>query len=368
MQRSYFTAAGLLFLLGTPAAFPESLSEDLFDPPPSDGLADLKEKPLWIEITSALGLKFKDNSLESNFKGQFDALQGQMEGEITGTKNGFLLKVEEYEDESNTPVIPSGQIVSPIGTGTEPIDALAENDRHPQLQNPRPRNVRDESYYIWVKERDGKLTGSIIPREFREKFEENAVEEARRRDMLGEWEKALPPGGLKSLQRATYWNDVATQYLVRLDSIERQNEIAELTRKYAEAEKNFNDAYTKFQETEKRMSDAAGRMKTLQAVATVTKLIGEGIQLGEVACTDPSTATPASDKTPSTAGQPTGNVSATLEYEKETYDSYSGQWSKQRASLTVQGADLQKRNDELRQKYLDGKIKPPNADDQLRVP
>ena len=69
---------------------------------------------------------------------------------VAGGSKGYLIKVEMYSDEFGTPVIPEGQLVFPIGTGSEPVDALTEFIRVPRIQKPPPSGLRNDSYYLWI--------------------------------------------------------------------------------------------------------------------------------------------------------------------------------------------------------------------------
>jgi len=122
--------------------------DDLLDPSDPAATLDLVESPLSTNLLQRAALKFRDKALESQFVQQLRDLTSTMKSAVDGKKLGYLPKVEMCSDESGTPVIPGGQLVFPIGAGTEPVDALAEFIRVPRVEAPRPTNLENDSYYL----------------------------------------------------------------------------------------------------------------------------------------------------------------------------------------------------------------------------
>jgi hypothetical protein len=202
----------------------QETSRSSFDPPEPSAAFDLKDLPLGIALFQMSALKLTDASLEGKFNSELATLTSEIKSAIEGKSLGYLAKVELYSDEFGTPIVPSGQIIFPIGVGTEPADSLAEFIRRPRLEGPTPNGVKNESYYLWIKAKDGKLIASGIPREFRERLELTARGEATRRNLLGEWERSSP-SGIKSVQRAEYWTEVSAKYRKYVSSKQKQAKI-----------------------------------------------------------------------------------------------------------------------------------------------
>ncbi len=350
-------------LLGTPAANTQQKTSELYDPPATVGMLDLARVPLFIDILQRLGLTLRDKSMEATFTKQFDDLRDLMHKEIAGSKMGYLLSVEAYTDEAGTPIVPSGQLVFAVGKGTEPIDALAESFRRPRMRSPRPQAyASSQSYYIWVKEREGKLTGGMIPREFTDRLESIAKEEADRRDLMGGWFTALPPGGVEKIQRAEYWSDVARKYTAVLDSENRRANIARMTREFAIAQQSFNDAYIRYQDTVAEMTRINAYNATLNSIEKITALVSSAIQTGEVISRqDPA-------KTTNTIGQPRESLKDSINYIKIRLEYFTGVRDQLRVQVNQKGTQLQKLDTQLKTEFRDGKASIPESDPVLRLP
>lgn len=354
-----FVLALLTVCLGATAVGQDNVG-DLFDPGSSSGALDLAETPLWLTLLQAAGLEVRDKALEHKFANELDHLKSQVESAVGDKGLGYLLKVELFADEFGTPVVPAGQLVFPIGPGTEPTDSLAEFIRVPRLQATPPTGLRNMSYYIWLKKRKGKLSGGMVPSEFREVLERQAREEAQMRNRLGQWEAALPPGGLRQLQRDQYWADVADKYAKFLATQDSRKRVDNLRKQFDEAEAKFNEAYKQFQETAESLARKQQFSGALQTMGLITSIFDNAIKLGSVS----SSASGAVKDT----GQPDLPYKATVEYTKSRTDALTGYHEEQRLRLEIQGQQLQQLDGSLRDVFKKDGVQIPKAEDNLSIP
>ncbi len=338
------------------AAVAQVQPPDLFDPPPTAGMTDLAKTPLWVELLSKAGLTLGEESLKARFTKEFTGLQTAVERELAGSRQGYLLKVEVYVDGNATPLIPEGQLVSPVGRGNEPLDALAEDLRKRVVRRPHPANATNASYYIWLKVRDGKLTGGMIPREFRQGLEQRAKEEAERRELLGAWTAALPEGGIPEVKRSVYWNQVAAQYAKLLANEASQAKAKRLTEAFETAEREFNKSYRKFRETQEEMNRAERYNSSIANAQGIIGLIGSAVQTGALVCSQKPEVPPRTD------AEPPVPLREIFEYTRTKIDGWTGNVEQQKVRIEQQGRDLQRRNDELSQVFREGNTSIPDAD------
>ena len=330
---------------------------DLFDPIDPSKALDLTDVPPGISLLQMMALELRDKKMETQFEEDFGKLRGVMETAIGNKGLGYLLKVEIYADEFGAPVVPAGQLVFAIGVGTEQADSLAEFVRRPGLEAAKPTGLRNESYYLWVKHKDGKLLAGAIPREFRENLERTARQEADRRNLLGDWQRALPTDGFKALQRAEYWNEVANKYSQFLTSQEDRNRVEAIKKQFNEAQAKFNEAYKKYLETEADVARQQQFSKALDTIGTITAVLNAADKLGAF---QSSKAGPVR-----TDAKPEANFSATIEYSKTRTNELTGSYEEQKIRIQLQGDQLQKLDGALRGVFDKDGIRIPKAEDPL---
>jgi hypothetical protein len=350
----------LALILAVSAVVPSAAQDkkpDLFDPIDPSTAFDLTDLPVGVTLLQMLALELRDKKLESQFDEDLDKLRGNMEAAIGNKGLGYLLKVEIYADEFGTPVVPAGQLVFSIGVGTEPADSLAEFIRRPGLEAAKPTGLRNESYYLWVKRKDGKLVAGAIPTEFRENLERTARQEADRRNLLGDWQRALPTDGFKALQRAEYWNEVANKYSQFLTSQEDRNRVEAIKKQFNEAQAKFNEAYKKYLETEAEIARQQQFSKALDTIGAITAVLNAADKLGAF---QSSKAGPVR-----TDAKPEANFSATIEYSKTRTNELTGSYEEQKIRIQLQGDQLQKLDGALRGVFDKDGIPIPKAEDPL---
>jgi hypothetical protein len=333
--------------------------DDLFDPGSSSGALDLAKTPLWLTLLQAAGLEIRDSALQKQFGKELNNLKSQAETAIDDKDLGYLLKVELFTDEFGTVVVPAGQLVFPIGVGTEPTDSLAEFIRVPRLEGTPPAGMRNMSYYIWLKKRNGSLSGGMISREVRGVLEQRARDEARRRNLLGQWENALPKGGIRELQRDQYWSEVADKYSKFLAKEESRKRVEDLRQQFNAAEAKFNESYKQFQETAESLARKQQFIGALQTMGLITSIVGNAIKLGSMT----SSTSPVNG-----SGQPDLPYKATLEYTKSREDALTGYHEEQRLRLEIQGQQLQQLDTNLRDLFKNEGVKIPKAEETLSIP
>jgi len=349
----------MLFLCSTSPQAQEDIGE-LFDPAPTAGMLDLAQVPFIVDIMQKIALIFSENTLKMNFIEQFKDAQSFIQKEIEGSKMGYLVSVEVYADEFGTPVIPAGQLVFPVGKGVEPLDALAEHFRTNNLRTERPKGLTNHSYYIWLKMRDGKLTGSRIPRELTNTLDRAANDEAARRNLMGSWVTS-PTNGIAKIQRAEYWSDVATKYAALLESNERKGRIKKMTEDFKNAQQSFNEKYKRYQETVAEMTRIQAYNSTLEAISNIADLISSAVNLGDmISSTNPGVKV-------KTAADPQDNIKATIQHNKTTYNFLTGE-SYERTIIEIQGSELNKLDQKLKEEYTKESITLPATQDNFELP
>lgn len=167
----------LLILLAFVCLAPLSEAASQIAPPELDiegasAVYELAENvPPGIQLLQLLGVSFVNKLANDSVEDALNQIWPTIDSQITD-KRGFLLKVNVYVHENGTPHVPGGQLLTTIGLGSEPLDALAEFYRQDVLTNPVPRNLRNSSSYIWIaKSREGRTRVWHIPKEARQSLE-----------------------------------------------------------------------------------------------------------------------------------------------------------------------------------------------------
>lgn len=340
----------------------EFRAEDLYDPTVASGAMDLAETPWWVELMKAAGVKTVDDLMREQFAKQFGKITSALTDGLKGKQYGELLKVQVYADEFGTPVVPGGELVVPVGIGMEPIDALAEQYRVPQLKNQPPSGLSNQSYYVWIKESGGKLKAGMIPRAFRQSLESKAFSEARRRDLLANWERSLPDGGIDVFGRSAYWSDVATNYSKYLTDAAEKRSFEDLQKQFEKAEAKFNESYGAYQNTLREIARVARYNQTLEGIQTTIGLISSGIQLGSVVSSKPNEQGDTKVRTDAKAAP---SVASSIEYTKTRADYLKGTVDTWRLRVNGDAESIRKLNQLLNGVFEKNGVAIPKADDQL---
>lgn len=111
---------------------------------------DLVTTSLWDELKEVANLKVDDPVLEQQLRDNVALVVSKISLALGEYKAGYLLRVNIGTDTNGRPVIPGGELLTPIGLGREPVDALAELYRVPEFAQPPAKNYRDQSFYFWL--------------------------------------------------------------------------------------------------------------------------------------------------------------------------------------------------------------------------
>ena len=339
--------------------------EDLFDPTAASGALDMAETPWWIEVLKFAGVELSNDVIKSNFEQQFNAITAGMADTLKGKQYGELLRVQLFSDEFGTTVVPDGQLIVPVGVGYEPMDALAEEYRVPQLHSPVPKGLDNQSYYLWVKESGGKLKAGFVPRAFREVLEKKASAEAQRRDLLANWEQSLPEGGgITVYVRSAYWVDVADKYSKLLQVKSEQNQFAALQARFNAAEAQFNEKYVKFQETLQEMSRVAKYNRTLDDISGFLGIMSAGIQVGSAIS---SAADKNGNNTIRTDAKPETSIQNSVEYSRSRIDYLNQTVDTYKVKLNTDAQTVRDINNRMETLFKDNGVSIPKANDPLPI-
>lgn len=331
---------------------------DLFDPADPSSTLDLTESPAGLTLLQRGALSLRDAQLKSQFDQELGSMIGTVEKTITKGTPGYLIKVEMYSDEFGTPVIPQGQLIFPVGVGTEPIDALAEFIRAPRVEHVLPSGLRNDSYYLWVTKKGmDRYSASVISRDFRRVLEQGAVKEAEHRNLLAIWKEALPANGLVSVKRAAYWQEIARRYADHLATAEHKRQVAALTQQFEDAQQKFNIAYQAFQETEAELSRRNEFLQALQVASTLAGIVENACRIGSLQSS--------SGKSASAEGTPTVSLDDTNKQWRLKIKMITTEYNDQGRVIKKQEAELITRDSQLRQLYQGDGVSLPRAQQPL---
>lgn len=283
MQRAtgYLLLWVCLSLIFTRPVVAQSDPEELFDPPVTNGLTDLVDTPVSVTLAQLIGAKFQEEVLAVNFKEQFGKLSGIIQREIGGTQFGYLVRVRIYLDDSGAMQVPGGNFFEPIGVGTEPIDSLAEEIRRPSVSVPAPAGS-NESYYLWIRDRGGRLTGSIIPRQSRVSLERQAQSEATRRNLLVAWERHLPSKKYEEFDRYQYWAEMADKYRNYMKEEADRKRLDSLNAEFKREQEEFNKLYQRYSDLTAELKRTQHDNEALAAFQRIAHFFETAIRAGQV--------------------------------------------------------------------------------------
>jgi hypothetical protein len=260
-------------------------------------------------------------------------------------------------DEFGTPDIPEGHLLSAIGPGISPVDSLAEYIRAPMvLASQHSGGLNNESFYIWIKRKNGKLVGAMIPKYLRERFDGLARDEAARRDLPAEWFRALPKGA-QSLQRSGYWRQVAGNHLAQLASDEHRREEKVLEQKFELAEKEFNRTYEQYQRIAAELDRQQQMSRTLQIISTLLGVMHAGLRAEQISSAF-------DNKVAADAGTPEEDLPERIKLTQKRITATEGVYKQQRITIDMQAKDLQTMDQMLREIFKNDNVPIPKADEQ----
>lgn len=349
----------LIFLTRTiPQTIPVEGSTDPTSSLDPTSALDLVDSPLAITVLQFGGLKFRDHFIESTFTRQLGDMAGRIEGAIAGkNKLGYLLKVNIYSDEFGTLVIPGGQLLFPIGVGTEPLDALAEFTRTPVVMHGESSGFDNRSYYVWITKKGPKYSVDAIRQESRSAFEKRAREEAHRRDLLAIYSTALPADAVQSVKRAAYWQEVVRTYADHLKSEANREEVQALSQQFVNAQRTFNAAYRAFQETEAELAKQKRDSQVLLIASTVAQMVENACHAKSLVS---STGAPVSSQAAPTVSLKDAYVQLSIKTRETALE-----YKRQQRIIELQESGLERRNRQLRQIFQQDGVPIPRAEEPM---
>jgi hypothetical protein len=245
-------------------------------------IINLANMPLGASIIQFAALKFRNKAIEREINNEFSRIQNKISETLINPGVGFLLEVCIYTNEFGHLYIPCGQILIPIGAGTEPLDSYSEHLRQPNLRQTIPPGLKDNTFFIWVTKHGDFLKGATIAKEFNGFIKREAMKEADRRDAMGKWMRSLPINYLESIQISKYWVDVQESRGKLIDDQETQIIINTMTRRMRELESQTNILYQKYQENIQNISRQERYMSMLAAVTNISGLLRSAMDMGEL--------------------------------------------------------------------------------------
>jgi hypothetical protein len=133
-------------------------------PPPDAGLPefrvdgssptfDLALVSFTDKILGAAKLALEDDDSREKFEQLIDTLVDGVDQSIADYEAGFLLRINLFKTNEGNPAIAGGELITPIGLGREPVDALARY-YHEGDHEESSAGLQDDSFFFWVVEQD----------------------------------------------------------------------------------------------------------------------------------------------------------------------------------------------------------------------
>ena len=188
---------------------------------------------------------------------------------------GYMARVNLGVDALGGTVLLPGELITGVGFGVEPLDALTEARRSPQLEQGGVTGRRI-SYYVWYNRSPEGVYTSTYSAELSKALDEQAAVEAQRRHLLGEVFRKGGPNGVEQARAAEYWREFATRQTQLGERAEAYKRIAELNARMAAAQDAFNNAYENYQVVNREMASNAAEMQTLGKIGVVLDLLKSG--------------------------------------------------------------------------------------------
>lgn len=309
-----------------------------------------------VEFMSIVGIGFRNNILRKQASAEFAELSKRLTESISNEAIGYLLEVGIFVNEFGHIVVPSGQLLYPIGLGVEPVDAFAEHLRNTQLRpgTPIPVHLKNETFYMWVTRSGPSLKVRTIPKEFRSSFLENSRKEANRREYLEGWIQALPSDPHKSIIRSQYWADVEKSRLQLVRDQEKQKTIVELGKQMAALEAEVNHLYYMYQDISMRLAHQERYYSTLGTISSLTSIFQSAIELGKIF--DNTSKNPIKG-----TGTPSADIPATVVLTEKQIVEGSGYRKELGKSIRVEAANMELIDKALREMYRGSNIPLPHT-------
>ncbi|QAY80410.1 hypothetical protein [Sphingosinicella sp. BN140058] len=286
------------------------------------------------KFVGVCGLAFRDAVSEKAFAEEFNNLLSRIDADIADKPLGALIRTNLYVDNSGTPSVPQGSFLSFLGYGSEPLDALSEHLRRPQLDILMPSGMNNVSEYFWLRSSGGQLK---MTREADVRgLVAAAKEEAHLRNRLAI--SAADVGGIEQVERLAYWAKVATDRAEQITDDAERRRLRKLSKDFEVAQREFNQAYRSYIEAARDAERAQRSAAIIGAISLALDAIELGVQAGHL----------------TSAGNVTAQTLATQDSNREVLKiiniritEAAALANRQRSTLDTTGQSLKQLNDKL---------------------
>ena len=186
---------------------------------------------------------------------------------ITPGRTGYLLRINLVREPTGR-LYPAPNLITAIGLGVEPLEALAEFRLLSSIGPPPPPGVK-EYHYRWCTRSGDELRASCVSVELGSHLEARAEFEALRRRTLGGTSAERQAEELRRLDRG---REFMAQWGRRQAQIRTEHERARLdalVRSFTASEQRFDTAYAQYQRAERKAAEHAREAAFLSALSGV---------------------------------------------------------------------------------------------------
>lgn len=249
-----------------------------------DNPLDTKQIGLAADVLNILGIEFRNQVIKENFNQEFAKIHQNIYDSIQSPGTGYLLEIVVYTDTDGFVTLPQGRLLNPIGVGAEALDAMANylNTDRMVPGGIAPRSLINGSSFLWITKTGGKISARSIPNAFYEKFLTLANDEAKKRNLMGQWIRPTDESNLKFIQIAEFWNELERQKKMLLEDEAARRKVEKLTNEMRLLQENANEIFKQFQKTQQEMVRRQKLTSMLNAISAVAGLIKSGIEINEM--------------------------------------------------------------------------------------
>ena len=241
---------------------------------------DLATVPLWLDVLREAGIALRDKGIEFRLEEESKSLSPLLSSMIEGPNSGVLVYATLMQGPNGDIYAPAGSLLGVTGTGTEPLDALAESYRKPALRQFVSGPVKQ--VYFWVKKKaDGTLHASQIPVAANTKLVGEASREAVRRNELTKIVGVAGTPAAESFKLSEFWLQMEKDRIAFVAEKARQGEIARLTKQLNDQNMLIDAKFREFQSVYADYRRSAQYHATLQNVRSVLSLVEGAVTVGK---------------------------------------------------------------------------------------
>jgi hypothetical protein len=340
--------------------------KDLLDPADTTTAIDLKDLPKKMEGFREFALWVQEYGTKNRFQDEFQQFQSDIAKSLANNADlGYLLKVRLYVNPEGATDVPGGQLLAFSGVGKTPIDALARFRMSAGITAPDTLAppFENQSYYLWIKNENGKLKAGFVPREMRDALENGAEAEVHRRRELEKVYEAMDSSGAIGVAKDKFWSDLAQKSLASLRDDGQRRKINGLVKEFAAAHQRFDQTYQEFLQKEQELREQQQRLQTLQTLSRVVGIVSTAIQAGEMSSPDSKTipvkASPGDGQDP---------TEVMIQYHEKQIDMLRGEIYEWGQKIEIRGATLEKVNTELIHTFQNNGVHISDSDQKLELP